>query len=440
MEAPHGDGHRLYPPYPLYPALPPMYPPTLQPTMASYPSTPIGALTLPTPPNPPQYKHIEPQDVQLQIRQQPREALVTAPGKEKTRKPVDPPPIVQMFVNQDVDPAQHFMQSPYLFISCTLWDEDDQNQVVGNESGASGKKEPAVAGCLVSSLHRLKDGGPNEREGAFFVFGDVSIRVQGRHRLRFSLFDVRKDTAEVVFLGQVSSEPFSVVLQKDFRGLEESTVLSRAFSEQGVRLRLRKEPRGFNSNKRSYSYSQQGYSQEESPPTTKHDVTADYGTDYSHDTHSHNSHGYSETKRFRGQGFFDALAAPSSSSLSSSGYPSDLAVRPPQTPYTSASILDHHTTALPKNDYALPQSDFTFRADSGLHTGQAETGLWAEGSSTPSIYHISPNELEQQMRDGAPDIFLLASYAGRRKVDQNEDHMADPRIGGSQSETNFQRL
>ncbi len=35
-----------------------------------------------------------------------------------------------------------------------------------------------------------------------------------------------------------------VVAAKDFRGLAESSHLSRAFSDQGVRLRLRKEPRG----------------------------------------------------------------------------------------------------------------------------------------------------------------------------------------------------
>jgi hypothetical protein len=35
----------------------------------------------------------------------------------------------------------------------------------------------------------------------------------------------------------------TVVAAKDFHGMEESSYLSRAFSDQGVRLRLRKEPR-----------------------------------------------------------------------------------------------------------------------------------------------------------------------------------------------------
>lgn len=39
------------------------------------------------------------------------------------------------------------------------------------------------------------------------------------------------------------SEQFKVVPLKEFRGLKESTHLSRTFSDQGVRLRLRKEAR-----------------------------------------------------------------------------------------------------------------------------------------------------------------------------------------------------
>lgn len=49
------------------------------------------------------------------------------------------------------------------------------------------------------------------------------------------------------------SQPFTVDLQKDYKGLTESTYLSRAFSDQGVRLRLRKEPRTVIGNKRSYA-------------------------------------------------------------------------------------------------------------------------------------------------------------------------------------------
>ncbi|KAF2706330.1 hypothetical protein K504DRAFT_386056 [Pleomassaria siparia CBS 279.74] len=98
-----------------------------------------------------------------------------------------------------------------------------------------------LAGSLVSSLHRLKDG--DNKDGGFFVFGDISVKTTGIFRLQFSLFDLHKDTHDVLYLGSIISDAFRVMLPKDFKGMEESTYISRAFSDQGVRLRLRKEPR-----------------------------------------------------------------------------------------------------------------------------------------------------------------------------------------------------
>ena len=43
-------------------------------------------------------------------------------------------------------------------------------------------------------------------------------------------------------VGVAGANGQTVVAAKDFHGMEESSYLSRAFSDQGVRLRLRKEP------------------------------------------------------------------------------------------------------------------------------------------------------------------------------------------------------
>lgn len=65
----------------------------------------------------------------------------------------------------------------------------------------------ALAGTLVSSLHRLKDVDNNGKfllrrspacsdqtraDGGFFVFGDLSVKIEGEFRLKFSLFEMRK--------------------------------------------------------------------------------------------------------------------------------------------------------------------------------------------------------------------------------------------------------
>ncbi|KNG45888.1 velvet factor protein [Stemphylium lycopersici] len=189
------------------------------------------------------------------VRQQPKEALVMVKGKEKFRKPIDPPPVVQLKVDANTDPTEQFLQNPYIFMSVSLWKGDKDEPVNHTPS-------ECLSGTLVSSLHRLKD--VNNKDGGFFIFGDISVRIQGSYRLRFTLYEIHPvlfetpdDMGSYECLGHTLSEKFNVVLPKDFKGLEESTYLSRAFSDQGVRLRLRKEARGMMAQKRSFSEQEQ---------------------------------------------------------------------------------------------------------------------------------------------------------------------------------------
>ncbi|BDD58329.1 hypothetical protein MPDQ_000415 [Monascus purpureus] len=174
----------------------------------------------------------ESSDFELIIRQQPDRARV-AGGKEKERKPVDPPPIVQVRVREENSYlAQHYLQSPYFFMCCSLYDPTEDRPVPVAPS-------TALAGTLVSSLHRLKD--VDNTDGGFFVFGDLSVKIEGEFRLKFALFEIRKDY--VTYLKSILSDRFTVSPPKSFPGMAESTFLSRSFADQGVKLRIRKEPR-----------------------------------------------------------------------------------------------------------------------------------------------------------------------------------------------------
>ncbi|EAW10531.1 protein vosA [Aspergillus clavatus NRRL 1] len=185
-------------------------------------------------------------DFELIIRQQPDRARV-AGGKEKgashargsavrrtsrngrvltfagiitERKPVDPPPIVQLRVREEGSYLAH------------LYDGNEDQPVPVPPS-------TALAGTLVSSLHRLKD--VDNNDGGFFVFGDLSVKMEGQFRLKFTLFEMRKDV--VTYLKSIISDRFTVSPSKTFPGMQESTFLSRSFADQGVKLRIRKEPR-----------------------------------------------------------------------------------------------------------------------------------------------------------------------------------------------------
>ena len=97
----------------------------------------------------------------------------------------------------------------------------------------------ALSGTHVSSIHRLKD--TNNEEGAFFIFGDLSIKVEGVWALQFNLYQMKN--GECVYITSCKSGSFEVQSHKGWVGMQESTPLTRQFAEQGVRLRLRKEPR-----------------------------------------------------------------------------------------------------------------------------------------------------------------------------------------------------
>jgi hypothetical protein len=57
----------------------------------------------------------------------------------------------------------------------------------------------------------------------------------------FTLYEVRDK--EVEYIKSITSDAFQVHPAKNWPGMAESTFLTRSFSDQGVRLRLRKEPR-----------------------------------------------------------------------------------------------------------------------------------------------------------------------------------------------------
>ncbi|KAK9333543.1 velvet factor, partial [Lipomyces starkeyi] len=173
----------------------------------------------------------------LEIRQQPIrcKAAGTSERALADRKAVDPPPIIQLTVT-DGDSHREWLQSPFFFMCANLYDPVVDTPITRPPS-------ETLAGTLVSSLHRVRDG--NDREGGYFVFGDLSIKLEGKFRLQFNLFEMLEFVpfcgAQVEFITSTISDVFTVYSGRQYPGVLESTSLSRQFSDQGVRLRLRKE-------------------------------------------------------------------------------------------------------------------------------------------------------------------------------------------------------
>ncbi|KAI8149394.1 velvet factor-domain-containing protein [Fennellomyces sp. T-0311] len=125
-------------------------------------------------------------------------------------------------------------KSPFYFVVANLVLSNHTNNYKEQEL-----LEEYLVGTTVSSLYRLRD--MDNTDGGFFVFGDLSVRKEGDYKLHFSLFEIVEGTVQN--RKTIVSESFTVYTTKNFPGPLESTFLSRTFSDQGVKIRIRKETR-----------------------------------------------------------------------------------------------------------------------------------------------------------------------------------------------------
>lgn len=110
---------------------------------------------------------------------------------------------------------------------------------------------PVLTGVPVSGMAYLDRPNP----AGYFIFPDLSVRHEGKYRLRFALYEETKeeiypppsDSLEprewATHRLDVKSKAFTVFSAKKFPGLAESTALSRIVAEQGCRVRIRRDVR-----------------------------------------------------------------------------------------------------------------------------------------------------------------------------------------------------
>ncbi|CAG8491738.1 7741_t:CDS:2 [Ambispora leptoticha] len=186
----------------------------------------------------------------LVVCQQPLRARMCGFG-EKDRRPVDPPPIVQLVVlDEKGQPDAGYLfdyddmlQNPFFVLHVTLWSEDRRHErnVISNPP----KTTRVLMGSLVSSPALLKN--TEGEQGCYFCFPDLSIRTEGTYTLKFSLLklgiDDRLITTKSNVISTAFSDQFTVFSAKKFPGMTESTELSKAFAKQGLKIPIRNDVR-----------------------------------------------------------------------------------------------------------------------------------------------------------------------------------------------------
>ncbi|KAJ4289834.1 velum formation- protein [Kalmusia sp. IMI 367209] len=193
----------------------------------------------------------------LQVIQQPERARACGSGAKSSadRRPVDPPPIVELRVfegEQDIT----FAYNANFFLFATL---ENARTIAPGRAPAATPSFPVLTGTPVAGMAYLDRPSP----AGYFIFPDLSVRHEGKYRLSFALYEELKEPkdmdpedrsavnahpqagvdAHVSHRLEVKSAPFIVFSAKKFPGLSESTALSRMVAEQGCRVRIRRDVR-----------------------------------------------------------------------------------------------------------------------------------------------------------------------------------------------------
>ncbi|CAO3592313.1 unnamed protein product [Absidia cylindrospora] len=145
---------------------------------------------------------------QLKVLQQPSKARLCSFREKVDRRPIDPPPIVQLYCSCHRHLQQQcyhdFLHNPYFFLYANLTSITDDTDLYSHHGHRT------TAGTLVQSLYKLKD--IDNNDGGFFVFADISVRLEGNYRLKFTLFEIVGE--HVQRLVSVISNPFTVYSPK----------------------------------------------------------------------------------------------------------------------------------------------------------------------------------------------------------------------------------
>ncbi|KAL7425099.1 hypothetical protein Q5752_000787 [Cryptotrichosporon argae] len=183
----------------------------------------------------------------LHIRQQPERARLCSYKEENDtmdRRPVDPPPVLELRAKSSA--SSDILDSACFFIRASLVDPDPAPDPAppgdAGDGGYDGVRMPgggdATAVEIIQTPEKLKD---MEGETVFMcIFAKLSVRLPGVFRLKFTLFETAN--GGVTAITHTVSDTFEVFSPKLFKGMHESTKLTRHLAAQGLKVKLRTDP------------------------------------------------------------------------------------------------------------------------------------------------------------------------------------------------------
>ena len=181
-------------------------------------------------------------EYRIKVRQQPFAARSCGFG-ERDRRVIDPPPIVQLTIDdpdQTPDEISRRIRHPFSVVHCSIWDESGTKDM--SSMPEDFRQQRRLMGTLVASPFVGLD--ENGEEGCFFCFPDLSCRTPGSFSLKFALVvldptQMRPGTKSQI-VATAMSEVFQVFNAKDFPGMKASTPLTKRLKEQGCLISIKK--------------------------------------------------------------------------------------------------------------------------------------------------------------------------------------------------------
>ncbi|RDW59642.1 hypothetical protein BP6252_12729 [Coleophoma cylindrospora] len=180
----------------------------------------------------------------IRVRQQPLAARACGFG-ERDRRVIDPPPILQLFVedpNATAAELSELLRQPYSVVHCVLWNPLTDRDDTAMPGSTDKRQQRRLMGTLVASPFVGLD--EHDVEGCFFPFPDLSVRTAGTYSLKFSLvvLDPKRMAAgnSVPVSATATSETFQVYNAKDFIGMRASTELTKRLKHQGCLISVKK--------------------------------------------------------------------------------------------------------------------------------------------------------------------------------------------------------
>lgn len=177
----------------------------------------------------------------INIRQQPVAARSCGYG-ERDRRVIDPPPIIQMSIEDPTASEEEIkrrLTHSYSIMHCTIWNEQGDQDL--SSMPEDYRTQRRLMGTVVSSPFAGHD--ENNEYGCFFCFPDLSCRTPGSFRLQFSFMVLDPSSTpghRTPVVALVMSDVFTVYNAKDFPGMKASTALTKRLKEQGCLISIKK--------------------------------------------------------------------------------------------------------------------------------------------------------------------------------------------------------